>query len=202
MELLRNKSAMTPQGQLEGRFLVAMPGMDTDYFSNSIVYVCAHNADGAMGFIVNKPATMSVGELMTHTGIPFRDNRDKTGMARSLGPIRAGGPVDEHRGFVLHSDDYCAGSTIPISEHVFLTSTLQILKSIASGTGPRRAAVALGYAGWGAGQLEREIRDNCWLTFDGDPEVVFDHNNDAKYDALIARMGIGRANFIAEAGHA
>lgn len=202
MELLRNRSGISPHGHLEGRFLVAMPGLEASYFNNSVVYVCAHNADGAMGFIVNKPATISVGELMTHTGIPYPANRDKAGMIDTLGPIRAGGPVDEHRGFVLHSDDYCAGSTIPISEHVFLTSTLQILRSIAAGNGPKRAAVALGYAGWGAGQLEREIRDNCWLTFDEDPEVVFDHNNDAKYGALIARLGISRANFIPEAGHA
>ncbi len=201
MKMLRPTTDNRSPGQFEGSFLVAMPGLDTSYFANSVVYVCAHNADGAMGFIVNKPATISVGELMTHTGIPFSE-RGSHGVSGALGPIRAGGPVDEHRGFVLHSDDYCAASTIPISANIYLTSTLQILKSLAAGRGPRRAAVALGYAGWGAGQLEREIRDNAWLSFEEDPEIVFDHNNDAKYGALIARMGIGRANFICEAGHA
>ena len=116
--------------------------------------------------------------------------------------MRVGGPVDEHRGFVLHSRDYAVDATIPMSDAVYLTSTTEILRSIVTGHGPQKAAITLGYAGWGAGQLEREIQDNAWLTVDADPAMVFDHDNDHKYAALMAGLGIDAANFVAEGGRA
>ena len=117
-------------------------------------------------------------------------------------PIGHGGPVDEHRGFVLHSVDYCGESTIPISETVFLTSTTHVLRMIASGRGPDRSAISLGYSGWGPGQLEAEMLDNSWLTLDADPVLVFDQDHETKYERLLRAAGIGTAHFVADCGHA
>ncbi|MCR9123674.1 MAG: YqgE/AlgH family protein [Phyllobacteriaceae bacterium] len=189
-------------GQFEGRFLVAMPGMNASIFAESVVYLCAHSDEGAMGFVLNKPADMTLAELIGHTDFGKAAVLDKTRINRAAGPVRIGGPVDEHRGFVLHSHDYAIEATIPLSEAICLTSTVDILKSIVAGEGPAQAAIALGYAGWGAGQLEQEIRDNAWLTMDADPDIVFAHDHDEKYPAMIGRLGIGAANFIPEGGRA
>lgn len=189
-------------GQFEGKFLLAMPNMGSDVFERSIIYVCAHSFDGAMGFQVNKSARMTVSELIKSTELGEQESLaiKKSSMASNM--VRNGGPVDEHRGFVLHSRDYDSDATIPISDSVYLTSNIQILRSIATGEGPRKVAVALGYSGWGPGQLEQEIADNAWLTVDADPEILFDHHHENKYDRLLAGMGISSANFIAEAGNA
>ena len=200
--MLKQHDEQGRTGQFEGRFLVAMPGMNTSIFAESVVYLCAHSDEGAMGFLLNKPATITFSELIGHTEFGKAMALDTVSVDRAAGPVRIGGPVDEHRGFVLHSGDYSIDTTIPVSEAIYLTSTVEILKSIIAGRGPRKAAVALGYAGWGAGQLEREIRDNAWLTMEADPDIVFAHNNDEKYSALINRLGIGAANFIPEGGRA
>lgn len=189
-------------GQFEGKFLLAMPNMGSDIFERSIIYVCAHSFDGAMGFQVNKSARMTVSELIKSTELGEKECLTMKSSALASNMVRNGGPVDEHRGFVLHSHDYDSEATIPISESIYLTSNIQILRSIATGDGPRKVAVALGYSGWGPGQLEQEIADNAWLTVDADPEILFDHNHDDKYDRLLAVMGISSANFIAEAGNA
>ncbi|MEQ8588294.1 MULTISPECIES: YqgE/AlgH family protein [Hyphomicrobiales] len=202
MNMLKQRDQRSDSGQFEGRFLVAMPGMNTSIFAESVVYLCAHSEEGAMGFLLNKPATITLSELIGHTEFGKAMALDTATVDRAAGPVRIGGPVDEHRGFVLHSGDYSIDTTIPVSDTIFLTSTVEILKSIVAGQGPHQAAVALGYAGWGAGQLEREIRDNAWLTMDADPDIVFAHNHDDKYPALIDRLGIGAANFIAEGGRA
>lgn len=200
--MLKQHDEQGRTGQFEGRFLVAMPGMNTSIFAESVVYLCAHSDEGAMGFLLNKPATITFSELIGHTEFGKAMALDTVSVDRAAGPVRIGGPVDEHRGFVLHSGDYSIDTTIPVSEAIYLTSTVEILKSIIAGRGPRQAAVALGYAGWGAGQLEREIRDNAWLTMEADPDIVFAHNNEEKYSALINRLGIGAANFIPEGGRA
>ncbi|WP_306119599.1 MULTISPECIES: YqgE/AlgH family protein [unclassified Roseitalea] len=199
---MAKRSESAQNGDLEGRFLVAMPGMLTSVFADSVVYVCAHGVDGAMGFLINKPAPMTLSELVGHAGIDTEIMLTRQAVDASAGPVRIGGPVDEHRGFVLHSADYVIDATIPISDRIYLTSTLEILRSIVEGHGPRQTAIALGYSGWGAGQLEREIRENAWLPVDADPALVFDHDNDGKYEALIAGLGIGAANLIREGGNA
>lgn len=202
MKSISQRDADGRNGQFEGRFLVAMPGMNASIFAESVVYLCAHSNEGAMGFLLNKPAEMTLAELIGHTDFGKASVLDEASINRSAGPVRIGGPVDEHRGFVLHSHDYAIETTIPLSEAICLTSTVDILKSIIAGTGPTQAAIALGYAGWGAGQLEQEIRDNAWLTMDADPDIVFADNHDDKYPALISRMGIGAANFLPEGGRA
>lgn len=202
MNMLKQRGEADEGGQFEGRFLLASPGMNASIFAESVVFLCAHSDEGAMGFMLNKPATLTLSELIGHTDFGKAITMDNDSIDRTAGPVRIGGPVDEHRGFVLHSGDYAIDTTIPVSESIFLTSTVEILKSIVAGSGPQKAAIALGYAGWGAGQLEREIRDNAWLTMDADPEIVFAHNNDEKYPAMIDRLGIGVANFIPEGGRA
>ena len=189
-------------GQFEGKFLLAMPNMGSDVFERSIIYVCAHSFDGAMGFQVNKSAKITVSELIKSTELGDKESISIKSSSMVSNMVRNGGPVDEHRGFVLHSKDYDSDATIPISDSIYLTSNIQILRSIATGVGPSKVAVALGYSGWGPGQLEQEIADNAWLTVDADPEILFDQRHEGKYERLLAIMGISSANFIAEAGNA
>ncbi|KPB01162.1 YqgE/AlgH family protein [Ahrensia marina] len=189
-------------GQFEGKFLLAMPTLETSLFDRSIIYICAHSHDGAMGFQVNKSSDMTIKELIGKTDIAQDTRFVAKNSAAVSNFVRNGGPVDEHRGFVLHSGDYHSDTTIPISENVYLTSNIEILRSIMNGTGPSRVVVSLGYAGWGPGQLEQEVADNAWLTLDADPEVIFDQRHEGKYERMLVAMGITPAHFIAEAGSA
>lgn len=189
-------------GQFEGKFLLAMPTLEASIFDRSIIYMCAHSHDGAMGFQVNKPCDMTIKELISKTDIGQETKSISKSSAVTSDLVRYGGPVDEHRGFVLHSGDYHCDTTIPICEHVYLTSNIEILRSIMHGEGPSRLAVSLGYAGWGPGQLEQEVADNAWLTLDADIDVVFDPRHEGKYERMLVAMGITPAHFIAQAGSA
>ncbi|QKV18867.1 YqgE/AlgH family protein [Oricola thermophila] len=189
-------------GQFEGKFLVAMPGLSASFFAQTIIYICAHNDEGAMGFVINKPRDMTFWDLVEQTDVFEESGVPSIPSNVAHAPIGMGGPVDEHRGFVLHSNDYCGESTIPISDSVFLTSTTQILRMIANGHGPRQSAVALGYSGWGPGQLESEILDNSWLTLEADSALVFDMDHETKYERLLRSSGIQPAHFVTECGHA
>lgn len=202
MNMLRQRKPGSEGGLFEDSFLIAMPGMNASIFADSVVYICAHSDEGAMGFVLNKPATMTLSELIGQTEFGRDIVVDKASVDRSVGPVRVGGPVDEHRGFVLHSSDYTIDTTIRVAQEIHLTSTVDVLKSIMAGTGPRKAAISLGYAGWGAGQLEQEIRDNAWLMTEADTDTVFGHDHEHKYATMIDRLGIGGANFIAEGGRA
>ncbi len=202
MEMLNKRDVPDGSGQFEGKFLVAMPGLASSFFAQTIIYICAHNDEGAMGFVVNKTRGMTFFDLVEQTDV-FTDNAVPS-MPSSIAyaPIAHGGPVDEHRGFVLHTSDYCGESTIPISETVFLTSTTQVLRMIASGRGPKRCTVSLGYSGWGPGQLESEMLENSWLTLEADPSLVFDQDHETKYDRLLRAAGIQPEHFVAGCGHA
>jgi putative transcriptional regulator len=192
------------RGYLDGQFLIAMPGMQDSRFARTVVYICAHSPDGAMGIMVNQPAPqITFRDLLVQLNIipegpeiRLPDNADRMRVHR-------GGPVETGRGFVLHSADYfIENSTLPIDEHVCLTATLEILKAIAVGTGPERAMLALGYAGWAPGQLESEIQANGWLSCHGSPQLIFDPDLEHKYDQALAIIGIDPARLSSEAGHA
>ena len=192
------------RGYLDGQFLIAMPGMQDSRFARSVVYICAHSADGAMGIMVNQPAPqITFRDLLVQLDIipdgpEIRLPEDADGML-----VHRGGPVETGRGFVLHSADYfIENSTLPIDEHVCLTATLEILKAIAVGTGPQRAMLALGYAGWAPGQLEAEIQANGWLSCQATPQLIFDPDLEQKYDRALAVLGIDPARLSSEAGHA
>lgn len=190
------------RGFLDGHLLIAMPGMYDENFARTVVYICAHTADGAMGFIINKPQPITFPDILLH--LDLIDETDAIMLpnhARNF-PILGGGPVDTGRGFVLHSDDYSSGSSIPVSDDIVLTATLDVVRAIYEGGGPRRATMLLGYAGWGAGQLEAEMANNGWLNCPATEELIFSHDLDDKYERALALMGVSPAMLSSEAGHA
>jgi putative transcriptional regulator len=198
------KSTPASTGYLEGQLLIAMPSMLDRRFQRSVIYLCAHSAEGAMGLIVNQKASnISFLELLSQLQIlPEKKLGDFAAEIEGL-PVHVGGPVDTGRGFVLHSSDYLAPeSTMRIGDEFCLTATVDILRAIALGKGPKRSILALGYAGWGAGQLEREIQFNGWLHCPADLDLVFDTDLDEKYDGALSRIGVNPAHLVSDAGHA
>lgn len=184
------------ENSLSGQLLVAMPGMTDPRFEKSVIFVCAHSADGAMGLIVNKP----------FDAISFPDLLEQLGVTEYSGSgrieIQSGGPVEVSRGFVLHSPDYIREATLVVDEGMALTATLDILRAIADGFGPRRCMLALGYAGWGPEQLDEEILNNGWLNVEADDELVFGDDLDCKWSGAMAKMGIDPRMLSDNAGHA
>jgi putative transcriptional regulator len=188
---------------LDGQLLIAMPIMTDKRFARSVIYMCAHSAEGAMGLIINQRAShISFSELMKQLSI-VPDGSDDIEIELADMDVHVGGPVETGRGFVLHSADYyAADSTLPIDDGVSLTATIDILKAIAGGKGPDRAILALGYAGWRAGQLESEIAANGWLHCSADADLLFDRDLEQKYERALSKIGIDPSHLVSEAGHA
>jgi putative transcriptional regulator len=183
---------------LAGQLLVAMPQMQDERFQRTVIYLCAHGDDGAMGLVVNKlmndpPVTVST--LMSKLGIT-------TEGLKTDARVHRGGPVEEGRGFVLHSADYTEECTLVVGNNLALTATLDILRAIGRGEGPQKSLLALGYAGWGPGQLDGEIQANGWLHVDADESLVFDPNLQDKWQQALAKIGVHPSALSAEAGHA
>ncbi|WP_119389934.1 YqgE/AlgH family protein [Taklimakanibacter lacteus] len=189
---------------LDGQMLIAMPGMSDPRFDRSVIFMCAHSDNGAMGIIVNKRAPMiSFSELLERLDIMPQENRIRLPDDVQTMLVQFGGPVEPGRGFVLHTSDYFSADTsLPIDERVALTATLDILRAIAGGQGPRRSLLALGYAGWAPGQLEDEIQRNGWLSCTADEELLFGNDLDSKYLAALHKIGVDPAMLSSEAGHA
>lgn len=182
---------------LSGRLIIAMPGMPDPRFAKSVIYLCAHSAEGAMGLVINR----------SMDSIDFPGLLEQIGLEPPAGegePIEVhfGGPVESGRGFVLHSPDYIHEATLVVDSHVALTATVDILKAIAEGDGPRRRLLALGYAGWGPGQLDNEIMANGWLHVDADDDLVFGADLDAKWERAMKKLGIDPSMLSDSAGHA
>ncbi|MDF0601045.1 YqgE/AlgH family protein [Psychromarinibacter sp. C21-152] len=191
---------MVPDGDftdLSGKLLIAMPGMGDPRFEKSVVFMCAHSDDGSMGLIVNKPAPgLEMDDLLEQLEIPRGEG------SRGV-HVHFGGPVEHGRGFVLHSGDYATqSSTLRVDDRFGMTATLDILQDMASGSGPEQRILALGYSGWGPGQLEDEIHQNGWLTCDASPEIVFAPDDGGKWAAALASLGIDPLLLSAEAGRA
>lgn len=183
-------------GYLTGQLLVAMPQMQDSRFERSVIYVCVHNADGAMGLVLNRQADeLTFADLLRQLEIVFE------GETASV-PIHMGGPVEMGRGFVLHTSEYQQGGTIKVNDDISLTATVEILKDIAEGHGPRRAILALGYAGWGAGQLDTEFQKNSWLNVTADESLLFGGDLGEKWNRSIAKLGIDVSLLSGDAGHA
>lgn len=182
---------------LVGKMLIAMPDMGDPRFDRSVIYICAHSEEGAMGLIVNKPQPkLRFINLLKQLEIEVAGNVPET-------KVHYGGPVETVRGFVLHTDDYrTEAGTLDVDDHIGMTATMDVLEDIARGKGPKTALLALGYAGWGEGQLESEIAQNGWLTCDADPAIIFDMDNDGKWEAALDSMGVSAALLSATAGHA
>ena len=182
---------------LEGQFLIAMPNMGDPRFDRTVIFVCSHNEEGAMGLVVNKVADhITFAELLDQLDI------DVSGEIPAHVPVHFGGPVETGRGFVLHSGDYEQASTLKVSDDLGLTATVDILRAMARQSGPDRALIALGYAGWGPGQLESEITQNGWLHCEADLDILFDDDMTQKWTRAIGTLGIDLSLLSAEAGHA
>jgi putative transcriptional regulator len=195
---------MQARGYLDGQMLIAMPSMGDERFTRSVIYVCAHSTEGAMGIIVNQPAAniKFLDLLVQLEVIPAVERIELPTRAEDVKVLK-GGPVETGRGFVLHSADFfIENSTLPIDEGICLTATLDILKAIARGNGPASAILALGYAGWAPGQLEHEIQENGWLHCAADSELIFGADTDGKYEKALRKIGIDLGMLSNQAGHA
>ena len=205
MKLARKTSGKPAgRGYLDGQMLIAMPAMLDERFARSLIYVCAHSSEGAMGIVVNHPApNINFSDLLVKLDvIPAAD---VIRLPSQVGVVKVmrGGPVETERGFVLHSADFfIENSTLPIDDGICLTATIDILKAIARGKGPASAILALGYAGWAPGQLENEIQGNGWLHCAPDPDLIFGTDIGGKYDKALKKIGIDLGMLSSEAGHA
>lgn len=180
---------------LNGQLLIAMPAMPDPRFGRTVLYICAHSPEGAMGLIINRAfGEVRFVDLMNQLGIEGPSAPDR--------PVHFGGPVDSSRGFVLHSTDFQAEQTLVVDGNVALTATRDILQAIAAGAGPDHAIFALGYASWAPGQLDSEIQANDWLTAPADRGLIFDLDLDTKWERAIAKLGINPAMLSGAAGHA
>jgi putative transcriptional regulator len=194
---MTSKTAMGGDGFLLGKLLIALPGMPDPRFEKSVIFMCAHSDQGAIGIIVNKP----------FEGLSFRELVEKLDVQVTADepgpPIMFGGPVGTGQGFVLHTAEFPKSeATMPVTPDISLTASVDILRAIAEGRGPRKALFALGYAGWGPGQLEGELTTNGWIHCDADKRILFDLENDSKWRAALGTLGADISGLSAEAGRA
>ena len=195
---------MTRSPYLDGQLLIAMPSMSDPRFERSVIYMCAHSEQGAMGIIINKTTPMiSFGDLLAQLDITGSEAAIEPPPELSGMPVLFGGPVEQGRGFVLHTIDYfTADSSLPVAGNIALTATIDILRAMAKGEGPERAVLALGYSGWAPGQLENEIQHNGWLTCPADEELVFGLDFDDRYTAALRKLKIDPAMLSSDSGRA
>jgi putative transcriptional regulator len=189
--------AFSPDLDLTGKLLIAMPGMGDPRFEHSVVYMCAHSDEGAMGLIINKPATeVALKDVLDQLSIKPED-------ALGQRAVHFGGPVEMARGFVLHSSDYASRlQTLKVDEAFSMSATVDILEDIASGDGPEDALIMLGYSGWGPGQLEGEIGSNGWLTAEASPNLVFKSDDNDKWMRALTDLGVDPVSLSTTAGRA
>ena len=181
---------------LAGQFLIAMPGMHDSSFEKSVIYICAHSVEGAMGLMVNREInTVTFSDMLEQLEIEEPITSPPT-------KVHFGGPVETGRGFVLHTNDYLQDTTLVIDPDLSLTATLDILKAIAIGSGPLQSLLVLGYVGWGPGQLDGEIKSNGWLSLSAEKDMVFDHDLDGKWDRAMDIIGINPHMLSKSVGHA
>ena len=202
MDILRDRSSAR-SGFLDDQFLIAMPGMRDERFARTVIYICAHSEEGAMGLIINQVQQMLFPDLLVQLGILDEEQAIRLPAGARDIVVRHGGPVDRSRGFVLHSDDYSTGkTTMQVAGGYGMTATVEVLEALARGAGPARALMALGYAGWGPGQVEAEILRNDWLTADAPQDLVFSADDGGKWGAALRLLRIDPLTLSAAAGRA
>ena len=185
-----------PSFYFEGQLLIAMPAMPDPRFERSVIYLCTHSDEGAMGIVVNKPLeSLSFSDLLEQLEIETESVDENI-------RVHFGGPVEAARGFVLHSADYVHDATMMVDDEFALRATVDILQALTEGTGPRSSLLALGYAGWAPGQLDEEVQNNGWLTAPANRDIVFRQNNDTKWQSAVASLGVDISNLSADVGHA
>ena len=187
---------MHPQNSLNNHLLIAMPGMADPNFNSTVTLVCEHNDEGALGIVINRPSSLDLGGLFQQLSVDDADEKIASA------PVLDGGPVARERGFVLHTPSGDFESTVTVSKDIQLTLSRDVIDSLASGTGPDRSVVALGYAGWEAGQLEQEMLHNTWLTVPATPELIFDVPFEERWASAAESMGIDISKLSPHAGHA
>ena len=187
---------MTDYSNLTNQFLIAMPALDDPNFQQTVTYLCDHNDEGAMGLVINRPMDLEFAELLSFLKI------DDSRIRHPYIPIYQGGPVQTERGFVLHEDIGQWEATMAVTENIGLTLSQDIIEAIAHGGGPERFLIALGYAGWGAGQLENELAANTWLNGNADPGIIFDTPIEQRWTASAQLLGVELKNLSSDVGHA
>lgn len=203
----KDQSAENNESYLDGQLLVAMPSVTDKRFNRAVIYMCAHSSEGAMGIIINQNApNISFSELLDQLEIsPKAKDTNQIYLPQTVHDmmVHRGGPVETGRGFVLHSSDYHAkDATLAIDDCISLTATVDILRAIATGQGPDRALLALGYAGWSPGQLENELHANGWLNCPANADLVFDKELDMKYEQALSQLGVNPTYLVNDVGHA
>lgn len=180
---------------LTNNFLIAMPGMTDPFFARTVTYLCQHSPEGALGIIINRPSELTLGDVMQQMEIDIQES------AIGQIPVYFGGPVQAERGFVLHEPGGNWNSTLKVSDSISLTTSRDILEAMSIGKGPQKVLVALGYAGWGKGQLEREIVENSWLSAPADDAILFDYAPAHRWKAAAELMGVDISLLSSQAGH-
>ncbi|AQZ52683.1 hypothetical protein Mame_03376 [Martelella mediterranea DSM 17316] len=201
IDVLENFAKGRERGPFDGQFLIAMPQLAESEFERSVIYICAHSGEGAMGFIINRAQSVTFPEVLHQLDL-VGEERDPEMPSLIDFPVLCGGPVEPGRGFVLHSYDYSGEGSIPISDDMAMTGTLDVLRSVAAGKGPERATLLLGYTGWAPGQLEAEIANNDWLTCPAIEDMVFDRDLESKYERALFSMGVRPSSLSTNIGHA
>ena len=187
---------MQSDGSLTNQLLIAMPGMPDPNFSTTVTLICEHNDDGALGIVINRPTTLKLGGLFEQLSVDDADS------STAANPVLSGGPVGTERGFVLHGPKHTYENTLAVSENICLTLSRDVIDAMATGDGPEQTLVAIGYAGWEAGQLEEEMLANSWLSVPATPEIVFDTPFADRWDSAARTLGIDIACMTPDAGHA
>ena len=196
---LGNISPVQLQLNLANHFLIAMPSMNDPIFGGTVVYICEHNDKGVLGVVINKPTDMTMEVLFDRIDLKVAEGQRASVIDE---PIMFGGPVQDDRGFVLHSPNGRYSSSLSVTDDVAFTTSIDVLEAVAGGTGPQRMLVSIGYSGWSPGQLEEEIGRNGWLTVKADPSVIFDLPIEERYNGAIKLLGIDPMMLASEAGHA
>ena len=181
---------------LTNQFLIAMPSLQDPNFHRTVTYLCAHNDEGAMGIVINRPLDLKLGEVLDHMSIEVENE-----MVNDM-TVLQGGPVQRERGFVIHEPAGEWDAVLAVGNEIAVATSRDILTAVAQGDGPQRAVVALGYAGWGAGQLEREVQQNAWLSGPADSSIIFDLPYDQRYESAARLLGVDLERLSGEAGHA
>lgn len=181
---------------LTNHFLIAMPSLQDPNFSRTVTYVCAHNDEGAMGIVINRPMNLDLGEVLAQMQLESDDPK-----VNGL-PVFQGGPVHRDRGFIIHRPARAWGSTIRVTADIAVSTSREILEAISNGTGPQETLVALGYAGWGAGQLEQELRQNAWLSGPANLDIIFHTPPERRWEGAAARLGVDMKLVSHDVGHA
>lgn len=181
---------------LTNQFLIAMPALDDPNFARTVTYVCAHNEGGAMGIVINRPLKLELGDVFSQMQIEAKDPAIVSQI------VYQGGPVHRDRGFIIHRPALDFGSTIKVSDDIAISTSREILAAISRGEGPTETLVALGYAGWGAGQLEQEIQQNAWLSGPASLEVIFSDPPAQRWERAAARLGVDLGLLSTDVGHA